>query len=130
MVQLPLPDNESNEIEPPSKKVPYLQNLITLLSSDLNFHSQDSKYGAHNFHAFPAKFPPQLPRKFILGLTEVGDIVLDPMMGSGTTLIEAVSVGRNGIGFDIDPLADRFLKLYFLIKIPKLPQSVYKFCKG
>lgn len=86
------------------------ERLLTLLASDLDFHDQDS-YGSHNFHAFPAKFPPQLPRKFILGLTQPGDVVLDPMMGSGTTIVEAVSLGRRAIGFDIDPLAARITRV-------------------
>lgn len=84
---------------------PYLERLDALLSQDLDFHSQDSGYASHNFHSFPAKFPPQLPRKFIEGLTAPGDVVLDPMMGSGTTVLEAYLSGRHGVGFDIDPLA-------------------------
>jgi len=76
-----------------------------LLSQDLNFHDQDSSYASHNFHSFPAKFPPQLPRLFIEGLTKPGDIVLDPMQGSGTTILEALLVGRRAIGFDIDWMA-------------------------
>ncbi|HEC99999.1 MAG TPA: site-specific DNA-methyltransferase [Proteobacteria bacterium] len=83
----------------------YFEKLDTLLSQDLDFHSQDSGYASHNFHSFPAKFPPQLPRKFIEGLTAPGDVVLDPMMGSGTTVLEAYLSGRHGVGFDIDPLA-------------------------
>jgi DNA modification methylase len=83
----------------------YLEKLVLFLSQDLDFHDQNSGYASHNFHSFPAKFPPQLPRKFIKGLTVPGDIVLDPMMGSGTTVLEAFLAGRFGLGFDIDPLA-------------------------
>jgi len=83
----------------------YCERLTALLSQDLDFHSQDSGYASHNFHSFPAKFPPQLPRKFIKSLTASGNLVLDPMMGSGTTVLEAFLMGRQGIGFDIDPLA-------------------------
>ncbi len=83
----------------------YREKLATLLSQDLEFHGQDSGYATHNFHAFPAKFPPQLPRKFIKALTSPGDVILDPMMGSGTTILEAYLTGRQGIGLDIDPLA-------------------------
>jgi DNA modification methylase len=83
----------------------YRGGLVELLSQDLDFHSQDSGYASHNFHSFPAKFPPQLPHKFIKALTISGDVVLDPMMGSGTTVLEASMTGRRGIGFDIDPLA-------------------------
>ncbi len=83
----------------------YREMLVSLLKGDLDFHDQLSNYASHNFHAFPAKFPPQLPRKFIEGLTNLGDVVLDPMMGSGTTVVEALLAKRQSVGFDIDPLA-------------------------
>lgn len=79
--------------------------LAELLAGDLDFHSQESGYASHNLHSFPAKFPPQLPRKFILALTQPNGLVLDPMVGSGTTVLEAALAGRRGIGIDIDPLA-------------------------
>ena len=83
------------------------ERLTTLLEGELNFHGENSKYASHDLHAFAAKFPPQLPRAFIRGLTNPGDIVLDPMMGSGTSIVEALLEGRKGIGLDIDPLALR-----------------------
>lgn len=84
----------------------YLEILINSLESDLNFQENANDFHpAHKVHSFPAKFPPQLPRKFILTLTEPGDIVLDPMMGSGTTLLESFLLGRQAIGVDIDPVA-------------------------
>jgi hypothetical protein len=86
------------------------EKLIALLADDLDFHSANSNYASHQFHAFPAKYPPQLPQKFIAALTEPGDAVLDPMMGSGTTLVEALLAKRQPIGFDTDPLAVRIAK--------------------
>jgi len=83
----------------------YREKLITLLSENLDFHGQGNGYTSHNFHSFPAKFPPQLPRKFINGLTAENEVVLDPMAGSGTTILEALIARRQGLGFDIDPLA-------------------------
>jgi DNA modification methylase len=83
------------------------ERLATLLEGELNFHGEDSGYDSHDLHAFAAKFPPQLPRAFIRGLTSPGDVVLDPMMGSGTAVVEALLEGRKGIGLDIDPLALR-----------------------
>ena len=96
----------------PSQKVlPHRANetcydrLVTLLSKDLDFHGEKSGYASHNFHSFPAKFPPQLPQMVITNLTQPGDVVLDPMAGSGTAILEAFLSRRSGIGFDIDPLA-------------------------
>ena len=83
----------------------YREKLIALLSEDLDFHGQNNSSKLHALHSFPAKFPPQLPRKFISDLTSINDFVLDPMSGSGTTILEALLAHRHGIGFDIDPLA-------------------------
>ncbi len=75
------------------------------LGADLNFHGTNGSYGSHAWHPFPAKFPPQLPEFMIRQLSDPGDLVLDPMLGSGTTLVEALRLGRRGVGCDIDPLA-------------------------
>jgi DNA modification methylase len=79
--------------------------LLKITSGDLSFRGKDTSYASHNTHAFAAKFPPQLPRTFIQGLTRAGDTVLDPMAGSGTALVEAALLGRSGLGVDLDPLA-------------------------
>ncbi|NOY98148.1 MAG: hypothetical protein GXP40_02950, partial [Chloroflexi bacterium] len=96
--------------------ISYRARLETLLRGNLDFHERNSKYATHAFHSFPAKFPPQLPRFFIDGLTRPGEIVLDPMAGSGTTLLEAHIAGRRCIGLDIDPLALRIAKAKVLSK--------------
>lgn len=49
----------------------------------------------------PASFPDRLARDHILTWSNPGDIVLDPMCGSGTTLKMAKQNGRNGFGMDI-----------------------------
>ncbi|HMA04947.1 MAG TPA: site-specific DNA-methyltransferase [Methanomicrobiales archaeon] len=50
----------------------------------------------------PAPFPLELPTRCIKLFTYVGDTVLDPFMGSGTTLLACRNLGRTGIGVDID----------------------------
>ena len=50
-----------------------------------------------------AAFPDALPEWFIQLFTEPGDVVLDPFMGSGTTIIVARRMGRSAIGIDIIP---------------------------
>jgi modification methylase len=49
----------------------------------------------------PAPFPEGLVEQCILSTTDVGDIVLDPFMGIGTTAVVADRLGRKYIGFDI-----------------------------
>jgi DNA modification methylase len=60
--------------------------------------------------SYRACFKPQLPRFFIERLTRPGDIVYDPFMGRGTTLIEAALLGRTPYGCDINPLSQIFTR--------------------
>jgi hypothetical protein len=62
---------------------------------------------AHSLHeiSYRACFKPQLPRFFIDQLTDAGDLVYDPFMGRGTTLIEAALMGRRVCGCDVNPLS-------------------------
>ncbi len=50
-----------------------------------------------------ATYPPKLIEPCILAGCPVGGVVLDPFMGSGTTLAVAVQHGRNGIGIELNP---------------------------
>ena len=52
-----------------------------------------------------AMFPVELPRRLIRLLTDDGDTVLDPFMGSGTSGVAAVAAGRDFIGVDKDAAA-------------------------
>ena len=103
----PTQEEASLEVEDARRGISKRERLALLLDSDLDFQGQNTTYGSHDLHAFAAKFPPQLPRAFIRGLTEPGDLVLDPMMGSGTPILEASFEGCDVIGLDIDPLALR-----------------------
>ena len=50
----------------------------------------------------PAPYPAELAYRLIRMFSFTGDTVLDPFMGTGTTLLEAANSGRNGIGIEID----------------------------
>lgn len=50
-----------------------------------------------------ATFPVELPKWFIKLFTQPGDLVLDPFIGSGTTALAAVQLGRNYVGIDLNP---------------------------
>ena len=54
-------------------------------------------------HHHPAIFPYALARDHILSWTDPGDLLIDPMAGSGTTLRAAADMGRRAIRFEINP---------------------------
>lgn len=66
---------------------------------------KDTQYLTHFFHHWTAKFIPQIPARVIEQHSQVGDAVLDPFMGCGTTLVEAAIRRRPAYGTDISPLA-------------------------
>lgn len=57
--------------------------------------------GDRRSHAAP--FPYELPARLIKAYSYVGETVLDPFLGSGTTLLVARDLSRNGIGYEINP---------------------------
>lgn len=54
-------------------------------------------------HGHPDEKNEQFIRKLVEISTDKGDTVLDPFLGSGTTLAAAKATGRRGIGIDISP---------------------------
>lgn len=61
-------------------------------------------YATHGLFPYRGKFHPQMIKALmnIIGVKE-GETVLDPMMGCGTTLIEAVTIGVHAVGYEISP---------------------------
>jgi DNA modification methylase len=64
------------------------------------------RYGPHDAHEYRGKFFPQLVRALInLSELPIGSTILDPMCGSGTTLVEASLSGYSALGLDLNPLS-------------------------
>lgn len=61
----------------------------------------------HGLHAYPARVHPLVARTLVIHCSQPGQLVLDPFVGSGTTLVEAMVAGRRALGSDINPLAAR-----------------------
>ena len=72
---------------------------------ELDFAAHNTLYATHGLHAYAAKCPPPLVKYGLRYYSKPGETVLDPMAGSGTTLVEARLLGRHAVGYDIDPLA-------------------------
>ncbi len=58
--------------------------------------------GASTRNGHPAPYPEALANRLIRMFSFVGDTVLDPFLGSGTTMLAAAKVGRNSIGIEVD----------------------------
>jgi len=109
----------------------YKNNIARKLSNeDWDFSSlrqSERQYGVHFFHHYTAKFIPQIPAKLIRLLSKGNDIVVDPFMGSGTTLIEAKLLGCHSYGFDTNPLAVKIIKAKAMIINENKVKEIDKF---
>lgn len=65
----------------------------------------------HGFYKYPARFSPAFARAAIETFTKPGQLILDPHVGGGTTLVEARALGREAIGVDISALAEFVAKV-------------------
>lgn len=66
-------------------------------------------WATHN-PKYRGNFAPQIPRNIIEMYSEPGELIFDPMVGAGTTLIEAKLLARNAVGLDINPKAIELTK--------------------
>jgi site-specific DNA-methyltransferase (cytosine-N4-specific) len=72
---------------------------------DWDFQGAKTNYSTHRIHPYPAKFIPQIPNALIQELSSVGDTIGDIFCGSGTTIVEALTLKRHAVGIDANPLA-------------------------
>ncbi len=63
------------------------------------------KISRPSFHPFPARLPLSVAESLLRNISAPDAIILDPMAGSGTTIVAAKKLGREALGFDLDPLA-------------------------
>lgn len=83
--------------------------------------------GAHSGD-YHGNFVPQIPHQLFSRYTKKGDWILDPFMGSGTSLIEAQRMGRNSIGIDLQ--ADVAQKAHERIMTERRPDCSVKVVCG
>lgn len=72
------------------------------------FHNYDKSVHpivTHNIHPYPAKYPPHIPNLIINNYAKPNSKIIDPFMGSGTTVVESNFLGHYAVGNDINPLS-------------------------
>ena len=79
---------------------------------------------------YRGNFAPQIPRNVILNYSEEGEFILDPMVGSGTTLIEARLLNRNAIGYDINQNAINITSARIGFEINNKSKQTVKLCNA
>ncbi len=69
--------------------------------------------------AHPAKMLPAIATTAITRYSEPGDLVADPMCGIGTTLVEAIHLGRNALGIEYEPRWAGGLEVRRRVRVPR-----------
>jgi ParB/RepB/Spo0J family partition protein len=112
---------EINDLDP-SRWKEYADKL------SFQFHSvwpmsrrHDPFYGV-NGTIYPGTFPMMVPLNCITRYSQEGELVLDPMAGSGTTLVACAMLNRLGLGIDLNPEAERAKEKRFEIVALKEPK--------
>jgi DNA modification methylase len=92
------------------RKVTKDRKELSILSKEewKEYFSGHWRFGGARQVEHEAVFPEELPKRLIKMFSFVGDKVLDPFAGSGTTLKSALELGREAIGYEINP---EFVKL-------------------
>jgi len=90
---------------PTTQDFGFLQGISRLQELDWDFLNAKTDYLTHGLHPYPAKYIPQIPNALIQELSSVEETVADIFCGSGTTLVEALTLKRHAVGIDANPLA-------------------------
>jgi site-specific DNA-methyltransferase (cytosine-N4-specific) len=85
------------------EELPYVLPLADQISPN---RRRNLRYGTHGIHEYRGKFFPQLVRSLLnISIEGTNAVVVDPMCGSGTTLVEAGVLGYTSYGLDMNPLS-------------------------
>ncbi len=91
--------------KPGYRRIPRLIRLLSTIQEELfkQLYTQVWRIPGEQERSHPAPFPLALAERLVIMNSFVGDTVLDPFVGTGTTMLAAIRTGRNSIGVEIDP---------------------------
>jgi DNA modification methylase len=79
--------------------------MISETYDDWTFNGEYTREYTHVYHDYPARMIPQVARKLLSIYGKNAKVIFDPYCGTGTSLVEGMLVGIDGIGTDLNPLA-------------------------
>src|ERR1700754_4056698 len=88
-----------------TKKIDLRARLRRLEDVDWDFSTSRSQSAFSSLHWHPCRYPSQIPAVLIDALTDPGEVVLDPFLGSGTTAVEAQRLDRPCVGIELNPVS-------------------------
>jgi len=104
-------------------EIPILNSINGLNLSFAGVREYERTKHVHRLHPYLGKFIPQLVEVFLRRYFKRGDSILDPFMGSGTTLVEANILGMHSVGVEISQfnclIADIKTKKYDMLLVEK-----------
>ncbi len=112
------------------KPTPEQKALSVISKEEWNtYFSSHWTFGGAKQDGHIAVFPEELPSRLIKMFSFVGETVFDPFLGSGTTALAARNLGRNSIGYEINPQYTDYYKQKLNTNQADINQTIYQFRK-
>lgn len=106
-----------------SERIATIQAKREAINGKSSYKHQSTRYGPHGLHDYKGKFNPQAPRSLMVQNFGDSRNLLDPFMGSGTTMVEARSLGLACYGVELNPFAYEITKAKLSFEeIEELPE--------
>ena len=83
-------------------------------------------FNCRKYYSYPATFIPEIPYTLIEILSKKGDTVLDPFGGIGTTFMQALSLERTPLSYDINPIASNVCNALYCLFDPNFNREEVK----
>jgi DNA modification methylase len=110
-------------------KIPYFENIVDTFPLDRDSIPQKKlnliDRSKTNLFTWRGQFSPDLIKLFLDNYSKLGDVVLDPFVGCGTTLFESANKSLSCIGVDVNPAAIEISRTVLFSKIEKKERMAY-----